>query len=261
MRFAVPLPPEVARSEAEKFFGKAYELGFTLISMHCSPGSGYLDVEWLRKVKGEYGLDLSFHSPTRNFDLSTPLEELRRLSVSYAVRIVKTGEAVEAVHYEFHLSGSYTSGFQPELLSSNASRSLKEILTLKPSGAVAVENDDHAYAFSRPESIRPILDDHPELKLILDVAHAYRSGVTPRRFVDEFSSRIYGVHLHDIVEGRDHFQVGLGSIPWPSLLKTVSRAKPQVVVLETYRGESRLLENAYRSLETVRRYLSPSNRR
>ncbi|MCS7112485.1 MAG: sugar phosphate isomerase/epimerase [Nitrososphaerota archaeon] len=256
MLLSIPLPPEIGKGEANSFFARVCELGFEAISIHCSPEAEYLDPDWLRKMKASYGLEIALHTPTKNFDLSAPLEDVRRLSVSYAIRMVKTGEAADALYYELHLGGNLTYSVEKSFAVDNAVRSLRELLTLKPSAILTVENDDRGYVFSDHEILAEVLDSYPEVMLTLDIAHAYRSGDRPSNFMRRFSRKVYAVHLHDIVDGKDHYQLGLGSIEWASLLKPIMGMDPTVAVLETYHGEYDLIGNAYRSVDFLRRYIS-----
>lgn len=256
MLLSIPLPPEIGRDGANSFLAKAYELGFEAISIHCSPEAEYLDPSWLRKVKASYNLEIALHTPTKNFDLSAPLEDIRKLSVSYAIRMVKTGEAVDALYYELHLGGNIAYSVEKSYAIDNAVRSLRELLALKPSATLTVENDDRGYVFSGHDTLAEVLDVYPEVMLTLDIAHTYRSGDKPFNFIKRFGRRVYAVHLHDIVDGRDHYQLGLGSIEWPNLLRSIMKTHPKVAVLETYHGEYDLIGNAYRSLDYLRRYTS-----
>lgn len=254
MLLSIPIPSEVGRSKADLLIARAYDYGFQAISIHCSPEAEYLDLEWLRRIRASYGLEVALHTPTKNFDLSAPLEDVRRLSVSYAIRMVKTGEAVDALYYEIHLGGNLTYTIQREFALDNAMRSLREILALKPSATVTIENDDRGYIFSDYMILLEVLDRYPAIMLTLDVAHTYRSGGKLQDFIKSMESRMYAVHLHDIVDGRDHYQLGLGSIDWPSIVRSISKANLKVVVFETHHGEYDLVENAYKSVDFLRRY-------
>jgi|GEM_PF-1558768 sugar phosphate isomerase/epimerase len=256
MLLSIPLPPEVGRDGANSFLARAYELGFDAISIHCSPEAEYLDIDWLRRMKTSYGLEIALHTPTKNFDLSAPLEDVRRLSVSYAIRMVKTGESVGALYYEIHLGGHIDYSLQESFAVDNAVRSLRELLALKPSAKLTVENDDRGYIFANDMILAEVLDIYPEVMLTLDIAHTCRSGGKPSNFIKRFSRRIYAVHLHDIVGGRDHYQLGLGSLEWSSLLKSIVSINPKVAVFETYHGEYDLIGNAYRSADFLRRHIS-----
>ncbi|MEM2739228.1 MAG: sugar phosphate isomerase/epimerase [Candidatus Bathyarchaeia archaeon] len=256
MLLSIPLPPEVSRGRANSFLARAHELGFEAISIHCSPEAEYLDPDWLRNVMASYGLEIALHTPTKNFDLSAPLEDVRRLSVSYAIRMVKTGEAIDALYYELHLGGNLAYSIEKDFAVDNAVRSLRELSALKPSAILTVENDDRGYVFSDHTILAEVLDNYPEVMLTLDIAHAYRSGDRPSNFMKRFSRKVYAVHLHDIVDDRDHYQLGLGSIEWANLLRPIMSMDPRVAVLETYHGEYDLIRNAYRSVDFLRRYIS-----
>ena len=256
MLLSIPLPPEIGKDGANSFVARAYELGFDAISIHCSPEAEYLDADWLRRMKSSYDLEIALHTPTKNFDLSAPIEDVRRLSVSYAIRMVKTGEAVGALYYEIHLGGHIAYSIQRDFVGDNAMRSLRELLAFKPSAKLTVENDDRGYIFADDMILAEVLDVYPEVMLTLDIAHTYRSGGKPSNFMKRFSHKIYAVHFHDIVDGRDHYRLGLGSLEWPSLLKSIVSINPKVAVFETYHGEYDLIGNAHRSVDFLRRYTS-----
>ena len=55
-----------------------------------------------------------------------------------------------------------------------------------------------------------------QIGFVLDVGHAYaldRMGFYPfREWLERFSSRIIGTHLHDVVGLTDHYAPGLGEV-------------------------------------------------
>jgi len=71
--------------------------------------------------------------------------------------------------------------------------------------------------------------------LLLDVGHLQRSaaanGFDPCEFTARFKDRIFEVHLHDVVDGKDHHEVGTGCVDFARHFEAIGRSKLEALPL------------------------------
>ena len=99
-------------------------------------------------------------------------------------------------------------------------KSLEELLShAAPFGIrLGLENRAHYREIPSPDELASLLDlAAPEqLGFVFDVGHAWHLGVLGFYSIDEwldrFSARIIGTHLHDVIGLNDHFAAGLGEM-------------------------------------------------
>jgi sugar phosphate isomerase/epimerase len=73
---------------------------------------------------------------------------------------------------------------------------------------------------------------------VLDVGHAYtldRLGFYPfQEWLERFSARIIGTHLHDVVGLADHFAPGLGEIDFDLVARYLPRKANRTCEFQAY---------------------------
>lgn len=99
-------------------------------------------------------------------------------------------------------------------------KSIRELLDYAAPRKVrlGIENRYHYLEFPSPDELEILLSMGGEdtIGFVLDVGHAYtldRLGFYPfQEWLERFSTRIIGTHLHDVVGLTDHFAPGLGEV-------------------------------------------------
>jgi len=85
------------------------------------------------------------------------------------------------------------------------------------------------------ENISTILNEIPDLSLLLDLGHANLFGRNPEEFINKFYRKLKHIHLHDNFGEEDlHLPMGVGSIDWPRTLKTLKKYYDGTITLEIF---------------------------
>jgi sugar phosphate isomerase/epimerase len=90
---------------------------------------------------------------------------------------------------------------------------------------------------SDPEIFRKIFSriKSENLGMLLDVGHAHVSaaakGFNPYDFTARFKEKIFELHLHDVVDGKDHNLVGTGEIDFARHFKIIGRKRLESIPL------------------------------
>lgn len=84
-----------------------------------------------------------------------------------------------------------------------------------------------------PKLMAEVVDavNHPNLKLCLDVGHAFcHSKISVQKWIEELGERIGYVHLHDNLGDQDaHLSLGKGRLPLDQILYTLERLAPKAI--------------------------------
>jgi sugar phosphate isomerase/epimerase len=102
-----------------------------------------------------------------------------------------------------------------------------EISPFDVSKAVLSDPEIFEKVFSRFES--------DNLGLLLDIGHVHMSaaakGFDPYEFAARFKDRVFELHLHDVVDGKDHNLVGTGEIDFARHFKIIGRKRLESIPL------------------------------
>ena len=135
-------------------------------------------------------------------------------------------------------------------------RSLEEVLAAKPGVTIAVESRYHYDEIPIIDELEWIFRrfDTDKLAYWHDVGHAQMGellGLAPhRRWLERFSGRLAGVHLHDMIEIHDHRPVGTGNMDFAMVLSHVGQGVLRVIEAdETWSPED--LERSARHLAAI----------
>ncbi len=106
-------------------------------------------------------------------------------------------------------------------------QSLKELAEYSGKAGVrlAIENRYHYFEIPQPDELELLLDmfDDTQVGFLYDVGHAFaleRLGFCSQdEWLNRFSERIMGVHLHDVIGLQDHYAPGMGEVDFGALAK------------------------------------------
>jgi sugar phosphate isomerase/epimerase len=102
-----------------------------------------------------------------------------------------------------------------------------EISPFDVSKAVLSDPEIFEKVFSRFES--------DNLGLLLDIGHVHMSaaakGFDPYEFTARFREKTFELHLHDVVDGKDHNPVGTGEIDFARHFKIIGRKRLEIIPL------------------------------
>jgi FMN phosphatase YigB (HAD superfamily)/sugar phosphate isomerase/epimerase len=118
-------------------------------------------------------------------------------------------------------------------------KSLLELLdySLGTGVKLGLENRYHYFDIPTPAEMSELLDlaDSSRLGFVLDVGHAYtldQLGFFPfQEWLNNFSSRIIEVHIHDVQGITDHFSPGLGDVEFNKLAVNIPKNALRIMEL------------------------------
>ncbi len=231
---------EAARLQSETF--RAVEVTFDYgISLPLRDGI----IADLATVQRERGLDYAVHLPL-SIQLASPNPLLRDASIRTVVETIDACGPLTVSAWVLHVTPFHSierpiasrerATAQRDVAVVNATNSVRELLdrTGIPSRSLAVENLGFPFVY-----IEPLLEAC-DTGICCDIGHLLAAGVDPVPFIDRYAPRICHIHLHDVVEGRDHRGLGSGQgiIDLPSVWAALERvAYGGLVTLEVFTTE------------------------
>jgi sugar phosphate isomerase/epimerase len=235
------------------------EAGWVFLSMN-NPHRAILDEVELAKTVGFDGVELSIEPTMSYLDrvaeflnvrhflrVGHTRDDLAWASSAQSVRLESLAEAHEILRafskiglplVSFHPHRGDPGLSRPEVIDRNIEAFSQLVTWGEELGiTVAIENQP---PLPRPEDIAHVLRPLPNLRLLLDVAHAvcFYGHYGPYEFIDSHADRISHLHISDNFGTHDdHLFVGQGKIPFREIFKSLKmnlcRGIP--VTLEAYR--------------------------
>ncbi|MCD6353540.1 MAG: sugar phosphate isomerase/epimerase [Proteobacteria bacterium] len=191
-------------------------------------------VERLQNLAVENDLTYTVHLPL-DINLGDPDETERRKSISKCLRVIRLMESVDPFAYIIHFHGEQRSKNPAADLKrwqENLKRSVNELLKSNiASHSLCVETLDYPF-----ELVEPIVYDY-DLSICLDIGHLLLYGLPYRDYLDRYFEKTRVVHLHGIINGKDHRNISSIRKDQLSLLLShlsCQRAGSRVVSLEIF---------------------------
>jgi len=211
-------------------------------------------IEELNRIKEKEGLTYSIHLPL-SIRLASTNPRLRETSVEVIADTYERAEKLDPVVYTLHVSPIYPPGGSPlthlfEITQfadrlEKGKKSLLELAEHLDPGKIAVEN-----LFTDLHRLQGFLDDHG-YRRCLDIGHLTKSGNDPLLHFYENARSISNVHLHGVIDEKDHQQLGpeennLDLVGLFEVIKSIGYSGP--VILEQFKTN-----HLDESLETIER--------
>ncbi|MEA1870131.1 MAG: sugar phosphate isomerase/epimerase [Euryarchaeota archaeon] len=206
---------------------------------------GMVDSDLLGQVLSEYDFTISYHAPSREFNLGSVNERVRQSCVAQVIRM---GEYLQEVCSGSESWVNIHVGHVPEQYhrrviakaEENMRASLDEIAAAYEGldTGLLVENDSfetHLTKFGLyPEAIWDILNQHPGFGMTFDIGHAHHSGIPPEQFIKRMGRKIKAAHLHDNNGVYDeHLAPGRGSVDFEGVLCKLDGCTTYVLEMKT----------------------------
>ncbi len=216
-------------------------------SDECSNIPGREEVSRLAALAREHSLTYTIHLPL-DTHMGHGDESIRRHSVDKCRRIVEQVRPLNPFAYIVHFHGD-RDGEPPPADSARwlwqHRRSVEELLTVAEPRDLCVETLSYPFRL-----VEEIVSDY-RLGICLDVGHILLCGHGLEDHLERYLEKTRVVHLHGIVEGKDHRDIShLAPGTLDMLLCSLQQGTlPRVVTLEIF-GEKELAQ----SLEVMKRY-------
>ena len=204
---------------------------------------GTVDSALLGQVLSEYDFTISYHAPSREFNLGSVNERVRQSCVAQVIRIGEYLQEVGAKAWVNIHAGHVPRAYHENVIAkaeANMARSLGEIRSVYEGldTGLLVENDSFEDGLIKfglyPEAILDILDRYPSFGMTFDIGHAHHSGVPPERFIELLGHKIEAVHLHDNNGTHDeHLAPGRGSVDFEGVLCQLDFCSTYVLEMKT----------------------------
>jgi len=181
----------------------------------------------------ERGLSYTLHLPL-DARLGDADEAVRRRSVAKCLAVIARLRPLAPLASAVHLDWDGRGGLpaDPDGWRARLSRSVGELVAagVRPRD-LCVENLGFPF-----DSVEPVVLEH-DLAVCMDVGHLLLMGLSPEEFLDRHLERCRIVHLHGVVDGRDHR--GLAGLEPGMLARMVERlsgrgAADRIVSLEVF---------------------------
>lgn len=208
------------------------------------------DIKKLREIAQANNLTYSIHFP-----LDAPLgakEPFRTEAVKSHIRIIELTQSLHPSVYIMHLEGDdkqhhgrLPSDDMPRWLEHNR-KSIKEIL----SSGIAPEKlcvETLSYPFEIIENIVTELG----LSICLDIGHIILNGYSVDDHLARYMSRTRSVHLHGIIDGKDHCSIAhLPKTVVHNLINAIDSAPtPVALTLEVFNEDD--FKESIRTMEEI----------
>ncbi len=220
-------------------------LGIKDIELSLPFGPPWDELEELKALKGEHGLDYSVHAPFVYDDLAHPHPKMREIYKSQAREAIdfahELGSTLVVVH-PGHMILEYllpdveafaALRLPKERYLENSISSLRELAAYAKSRGVKLSVENLLEIGQDHNDIGRLLAEVPDLGLTLDVGHANLTG-NLKVYLESFPERMISLHLHDNDGRRDlHWPLGRGVIDFRWLMNEL-RGSDKRLILELY---------------------------
>jgi len=204
-------------------------------------------------------LSITIHLPL-SVELTSPNSLVRKASLQTLELAFRNAERLNPKAYVLHVAPFYKTGGTPlgrvyetilhqERVDAGWT-SLRQLREIMDPQKIAVENLFHSLAYE--EAMIYELG----YGICMDVGHLLLDKADPYLHYHKHKERIKVIHLHDVVGGRDHQQLGVGesNLDIAALLMLIkSSGYDQTIILEQFKPEhlaqsKRVLEEAWNSI-------------
>lgn len=204
-----PMQDEIANLRVAREMGFSH-VEVTLEYPRSLPVRSALKTEMLRH-REKYGMTYTIHLPL-SLHMTDVNPLTREASLQTLDHIFREMEEIGPKAYVLHVSPFFLTGGTPlgrafdlrlhEERLEGAWDSLARLCQIIEPRKVAVENLYHELRFQE-EMIREF-----DYSVCMDVGHLLMNADDPYIFYHKYRERIKVIHLHDVVNGRDHQQLG-----------------------------------------------------
>lgn len=213
------------------------QLGFSLIELLCEEPHAHPDdllrdgqVELLKKMSREFGVEWLIHAPVSDVNLMSPNRFMRAEAERQLRQTILLAREINCRRIVFHVGGRPRMGlYDPDKGFSQAVEIIDRLLSeaAKHDIALLLENDpvvDGLAAVTPKECSRFIQAFNGKLGFLLDVGHANLVDSTAAsRFIHLLASSLQGVHLSDNRGQRDeHLGIGEGTVNMATLMEELT---------------------------------------
>jgi sugar phosphate isomerase/epimerase len=192
-----------------------------------------IDTESLKDTLSHYSLEAVGHTAWY-LPIGSPVKALRAAAIDeverYLALFSRIGVSRVTVHSQWPggmFSAQEGLAFQIE--------SLREIVLLARELGIGIMYEPVDTPDDSLKNVARILDRIPELLFHLDIGHAHLHGRKPEQFIQEFSSRLSHVHLHDNSRNLDlHLPMGCGTVNWDDTVKALKKYYDGTITIEVF---------------------------
>ena len=250
------IPSLMEFSQNEDLFRFCAENGFAFAEMNMTfPWfqAGEVDVQHLRSLQKEYGIDLTIHFHDR-FDPFEFSPEMRKGSFENAEFAMMMARELQAMCLNMHLMpGTYSSinskkTYLYEKCSDHYMELVKafaEFAEEKLAGTdtlVCIENTSGFLPFQK-RAIEELLKS-PRFALTFDIGHSFKAGGEDEKFILAHADRLRHFHIHDCSLKANHLALGEGGLDTLRYLKMADE-KDCTVVIEVKESSALLHSKNY----------------
>ncbi|MDW8033390.1 MAG: cobamide remodeling phosphodiesterase CbiR [Nitrososphaerota archaeon] len=193
------------------------------------------------------GVSFSVHLPLLSAELDSPIEEVRKASVSAVVKPAEILEELKPLIYVLHIAGPISAELSRmdinqnykdvffEILAKNTSKSVEQIVSYLSdigiaSNRIALESIE--FPFLKTIEIA----DEYNTSICVDTGHilaGYSGKISVEEAIMKSSRRLGEIHLHDayrrvgkdVILVKDHLPLGVGDLNVKSFLKTLAQVE------------------------------------
>jgi sugar phosphate isomerase/epimerase len=241
-----------------------HDLGFDYVEIGIEgptekPETILKEKKQVLKLLKKYKLFAIAHS-FWSMELGCDYENIRKAWLEEGKKIIRLCNelGIKLINFHSHSRGMYNKDRKSKkIVLNNLVKSLKELVEYGKNYNVEVmlENAAESYEITDLKDFKYIVDRVPELKVHLDVGHAFLYGgmKNVENFIKTFKNKLVHIHIHDNHGKRDeHLPLGAGSIDYKKIIKLLKKAKyNKTITFEIFSKDMDLIENSLKKLKKL----------
>lgn len=209
---------------------------FEFIDFFMEPDKAYydvIDIEKIRKVLDEYGLDIVGHTPYY-LPFASPIKKLRVAAIQEASKCFQAFSRLGARYVTIHANWppplfNVKEGIEMQI------ESLLKLIEEAEKYDIKLMYESGIGELDNYNNIAKILQALPKLYFHLDVGHVSLYGRDACKFIRKLHRKIRHVHLHDNFGKEDlHLPIGIGKIKWQDVIKELKQYYDGTITLEIF---------------------------
>ena len=195
-----------------------------------------------------------------SMELGSDYEPVRKGWLEEGKKIIRLCNELEIrlVNFHSHSRGLYIKDKKgKKTVLNNLIRSLRELVEYgkKYNVEVMLENAAESYEITDLKDFKYIIDRVPDLKVHLDIGHAFLYGGMKNieNFIKIFKNKIVHIHIHDN-NGKwdEHLPLGAGSIDYKKVIKFLKKIKyNKTITFEIFSRDLDLIEFSLKKLKKL----------